>query len=61
MALTKENFEHLEILDLLINIWIYNDLNHSKTNCFISKKYEQFCIESVKKSLIYEFLLKKIR
>ena len=49
MALTKENFEHLEILDLLINIWIYNDLNHSKINCFIAKKYEQFCIESEKK------------
>ena len=41
--LSKQNFEHLGIPDLLINIWYYNEENH--VNCDICRQYEKWCIE----------------
>ena len=45
--LSKENFEHLHIPNLLINIWSYNDEDHHLNvgNCETCRQYEKWCIE----------------
>ena len=49
LKLSKENFEHLDIPNLLTNIWEYHDESHNNhTDCSIRKQYEQWCIEVVK-------------
>ena len=48
MKLSKENFEHLHIPNLLINIWEYNDESHNNhTDCCSCKQYEQRSIEVI--------------
>ena len=46
MKLSKANFELLDLPNLLINIWDYNDQTHA--NCPICTQYEKWCIEVVK-------------
>ena len=49
LRLSKENFEHLDIPNLLTNIWEYNDESHNNhTDCSIRKQYGQWCIEVAK-------------
>ena len=38
LPLSKQKFEHLDISNLLINIWSYNDQSHR--NCSVCKQYE---------------------
>ena len=47
LPLSKENFEHLHIPNLLINIWSYNDEDHHLNvgNCETCRQYEKWCIE----------------
>ena len=62
LPLSKQNFEYLDIPNLLINIWSYNDEPHR--NCLVCKQYERWCIEVEKKkngfchSLIFILLYK---
>ena len=51
--LSKRNFEWLDILNLLISIWGYNDESHNI--CTICQQYEQWCIEIGKKKWRPEF------
>ena len=56
LRLSKENFEHLDIPNLLTNIWEYNDESHNNhTDCSICKQYEQWCIEVAKSKWQDEF------
>ena len=47
LPLSKQNFEHLDIPNLLINIWSYNDDSHR--NCSVCKQHGRWCIEVAKK------------
>ena len=47
VPLSKQNFEHLDLPNLLINIWSYNDESHR--NCLVCKQYERWFIEVAKK------------
>ena len=47
LPLSKQNFEHLDIPNLLINIWSYNDEFHQ--TCSVSKQYKRWCIVVAKK------------
>ena len=46
--LTKENFMQLELPNLLINIWEYNDLDHKDGDYDICRQYERWCIEAAR-------------
>ena len=50
LPLSKQNFEYLDIPNLLINIWSYNDEFHQ--NCSVCKQYERWCIEVAKKIMV---------
>ena len=54
---TKQNFEHLDIPNLLINIWGYNDEDHHLNvgNCEICRQYEKWCIEKARSKWQPEF------
>ena len=64
LPLSKQNSERLDIPNLLINIWSYNDEFHR--NCLVCKQYERWCIEVAKKTkkgfrhLLLSILLYKI-
>ena len=47
LPLSQQNFEHLDIPNLLINIWSYNDESHR--NCSVCKQHERWRIEVAKK------------
>ena len=47
LPLSKQNFEHLHIPNLLINIWSYNDESHRTRS--VSKQYKRWCIVVAKK------------
>ena len=51
--LLRENFEHLDIPDLLISIWEYND--EKRVNCDIYRQYEKWCIEVARSKWQPEF------
>ena len=53
--LSKENFMRLDLLNLLINIWEYNDEEHNFINCEICEKYEEWCIERARSQWKPEF------
>ena len=55
--LSKENFEHLDIPNLLINIWSYNDQDHHLNvgNCETCRKYEKWSFEIAKSKWQPEF------
>ena len=56
LKLSIANFERLDKLNLLINIWKYNDESHDNhTDCSICKQYEQWCIEVAKSKWQDEF------
>ena len=55
LPLSKQNFEHLDIPNLLINIWSYNDKSHR--NCSVCKQCEPWCIEVAKKKLFCHLLI----
>ena len=44
--LSKENFMWLDLPNLLIDIWEYNDEEHN--NCRICKKYKEWCIKAAR-------------
>ena len=46
IKLSLANFEFLDLPNLLINIWEYNDETHK--NCLVCKRYEAWCIQLVK-------------
>ena len=46
MKLSLANFEFLDLPNLVINIWEYNDETHK--NCLVFKQYEAWCIQLVK-------------
>ena len=48
--LSKENCMRLDLPNLLINIWEYNDEKHIVVNCEICRKYEEWCIEAARSS-----------
>ena len=54
MKLSKANFKLLDLPNLLINIWDYNDPTH--VGCSICKQFEKWCIEVAKDLLMPEFL-----
>ena len=47
MVLTKENFQYLDLPDLLLNIWDYGDASPENE---IIKKYLQWCIDFAEKN-----------
>ena len=47
MKLSKPNFELLDLPNLLINIWDYNDQMHA--NFPLCKQYEKWCTEVAKR------------
>ena len=55
--LSKENFELLDIPNLLINICSYNDEEHllNVGNCEICKQYKKWCIEAARSKWQVEF------
>ena len=53
--LSKENFMRLDLSNLLINIWEYNDEKHIVVNCEICRKYEEWCIEAARSQWKPEF------
>ena len=55
LSLSQKNFEHLDIPNLLINIWSYNDESHR--NCSVCKQYERWCIEVAKKKWFCHLLI----
>ena len=46
MVLKKENFQYLDLPDLLLNIWAYGDASPGNE---IVKKYLQWCIDFAEK------------
>ena len=46
MKLSLANFEFLDLPNLLINIWEYNDETHK--NCPVCKQYEEWSIKVAK-------------
>ena len=48
-----ENFEELDIPDLMINIWCHSEINKS---CPILKQYKDWCITALKKKWIKEYI-----
>ena len=46
MKLSLANLEFLDLPNLLINIWEYNDETYK--NCLVCKQYEAWCIQLVK-------------
>ena len=55
LPLSQKKFEHLDIPNLLINIWSYNDESHR--NCSVCKQYERWCIEVAKKKWFRHLLI----
>ena len=55
LPLSKQNFEHLDIPNLLINIRSYND--ESRGNCSVCKQHELWCIEVAKKKWFCHLLI----
>ena len=51
--LSKRNFEWLDIPNLLISIWGYNNKSHNA--CTICQQCEQWCIEIARKKWQPEF------
>ena len=52
MVLTKENFQYLDLPDLLLNIWDYGDASPENE---IIKKYLQWCIDFAEKKMEKEY------
>ena len=46
MKLSLTNFEFLDLPNLLINIWEYNNETHK--NCPVCKQYKEWCIKVAK-------------
>ena len=55
LPLSQQNFEHLDIPNLLINIWSYNDKSHR--NYLVCKQYERWCIKVAKKKWFRHLLI----
>ena len=55
LPLSKQNFEHLDIQNLLMNIPSYNDEYHR--NCSVCKQVERWCIEVAKKKWCRHLLI----